>query len=195
MLIAAVVLFAAIVIVVRIATTAEKIAEFKAGPQIVLHHPAQGPSPVALTTVSDQTQILDRRLAALVQKRNQGEPLDEREQAQLAALGEGELRVGDTLLEGWKGKPVQRLPLAVKVKSEIYAKLVASLQARGVADPHVVAEALLAAASKDQIPTLCTTDLALRAQLSGEGAPYREESGTIGVVTFSERPLRLRHIA
>src|SRR5262249_49923951 len=154
------------------------------GPQIVLHYPAKGPSPVALTTVSDQTQILDRRLAQLVQKRNQGQPLDEREQAQLATLGEGELRVGDTLLEGWQGKPGQLLPLAVKVKSEIYSKFVADLQARGVTDPHVVAEALLAAASKDQIPTLCTSDLGLRAQLSGESTPYREESPQVSVVTF-----------
>jgi hypothetical protein len=60
----------------------------------------------------------------------------------------------------------------------------------------VVAEALLAAASKDQIPTLCTTDLGLRAQLSdAAGAPYRQESAEVGVVTFSGRSLRLRQLA
>jgi hypothetical protein len=198
MLIVGIVVFVGLVLFVKISSASSQIAAHQAQPRLVLHYPAEGPSPVALLEMTEKTVILDRKLGGLVMRRNQGETLDSGELAllaQLDALGDTELRIGDTLHGGWTGKPLQRVALSVRVKSKEYAELMAALEARGVADPQIVAEALLGAAKAGQLPTLCTTDLALRAQLSESGGgPYREGALEVGPVTFQGRTVNLRQL-
>jgi hypothetical protein len=141
--------------------------------KLVLHYPATGPSPMALLALTKRSLILDRRLAVLLASGDESPLLDT-----ALAIDHSDVRVGDAARREIAGKvPAQHLPLAVKATGAEYAALVATLEGRGVTDPHVVAEALLANVSDGSTPRLATCDLSLRERLAPAGTvPYRENA-------------------
>lgn len=169
------VIIAAVSILAILARGKSQIDAARAGGRLVLHHPAPGAPPMALLSLTSQSVILDRASALVLKRRLDGAPFeagDEAALAQIDALGPADLRVGaevaDKLQPG--KRPGIQLPLRVVQGGPEFVALVARLRERGVSDPGVVAEALLAAADEGVTPRLITRDAELVHRLQGAEA-------------------------
>lgn len=165
-----VVIVAALSIIAILARGKLVIDAARAGGRIVLHYPAPGAEPMALLSLTAHSVILDRSSALALKRRIDGaqlDPGDERTLAQLDALAPVDLRVGDEVAGGLPpGKrPGIHLPLRVPQGGPEFTDLVARLRDRGVSDPGVVAEALLAATDEGVTARLITSDAELITRL------------------------------
>ncbi len=200
-----VVLIAVLGIAAILARGSAQIASARSGGRIVLHYPAPGAEPMALLSLTEHSVILDRTAAAAMKRRIDGaatESGDAEILSRIDAMTDIDLRVGAAVAGGLPAgkRPGIQLPLTVVYGGPEFDALVGKLKERDVPDAVVVAEALLANCDDGAVPTLVTTQHALRERLprraadaAGGSTAYRQTSASepVETIAFEGRVLRV----